>query len=271
MASKKRKKRRNYSKTKSSQNLFARRGLTVLFLLILFAAILFGLYQLVAVTGSFFFSKNPHFELKQVDMSSDGRLTSSKLREYAATTAGNNLFAVDFKQIRRNLEAVPLIESVRIQRILPDKLVVQATERVAVAQIRWSRRGLPLLVDRHGKVLPATRTGRSLPLIEGLKLESLRPGEQVDDSGIQYALEILAVSDALGLGSQIRFAGFDLRYPEFVTAKLNDGVSARFPRHSAREKLIRLVRVLQIAREQGRRVKTVDLTPDGRNVPTTYM
>ena len=139
-----------------------------------------------------------------------------------------------------------------------------------MVQINWNRRGIPFLIDRHGIVLPATRSGQALPMIEGLKLDELRPGKQVTDSGVQCVLEILTVSDALGLGSQIRFERFDLRNPEFITAQLNDNISARFPRHSVREKLVRLVRVLQIAREQGRRVKTVDLTPDGRNVPITY-
>jgi len=270
MASKRRTKRKYHSKTKASKNLFARRGLMVSFLLLAIAAALFGIVQLFSFTGSLFFSRNPHFELKKIELSSDGRLSSAQLREYADVHPGVNLFAVDFDTVRKNLLAVPLIESIRIQRQLPDTLVIRAVERVAVAQIRWTRRGRPFLVDRHGVVLPATRTGRALPQIEGLKLDKLRPGERIDDSGVQYVLELLSTADALGLGSQIRFEKFNLSYPEFVRADFNEGLSASFPRHSAREKLIRLVRVLQIAQEQGRRVKMVDLTPDGRNVPTTY-
>ena len=270
MSAKRRKKRKYHSKTKASKNLFARRGLLLLFLVLAIAAALFGMVQLFSFTGSLFFSRNPHFELKKIELSSDGRLSSIQLREYADVKPGVNLFAVDFDTVRENLSAVPLIESIRIQRKLPDTLVIRAVERVAVAQIRWARRGLPFLLDRYGIVLPATRSGRALPQIEGIKLDKLRPGERMDDSGVQYVLELLSTADALGLGSQIRFAGFDLRYPEFVTASLTGEVTARFPRHSAREKLIRLVRVLQIAREQGRRVKTMDLTPDSRNVPTTY-
>jgi len=270
MSAKRRKKRKYHSKTKPSQTLFVRRGLMVLLLALTVFAALFAVYKGVDYIGSLFFSRNPHFELKKIEFSSDGRLSSAQLREYADINPGINLFAVDFETVRKNLLTVPLIESVRIQRQLPDTLLIRAVERVAVAQIRRTRRSLPFLVDRHGVVMPVTRSGRALPQIDGIKLEKLRPGEQIDDAGVQYVLELLSTADALGLGSQIRFSGFDLRYPEFVTASLNGEVTARFPRHSAREKLIRLVRVLQIAREQGRRVKTMDLTPDGRNVPTTY-
>ncbi len=270
MAAKKKKKRKYYSKTNSSQGLFARRGLAVLFLLLLLGAILFGLYQLVSLGGSFLFSRNPRFKHKQINITSDGRLSTAKLLAYADIPQGVNLFAVDFKAVRKNLSSVPLIESIRIQRKLPDTLMIQVVERDALAQIRWTRRGLPFLLDRHGVVLPATRTGQSLPLIDGLQLDKLRPGEQLEDSGVQYVLDLLSTADSLGLGSKIKFKRFNLHYSDFIRAELNDEVTAQFPRHSAREKLIRLVRVMQMARDQGDRVKTVDLVPDGINVPTTY-
>jgi len=264
------KKRKYYSKVKPSTGTVSRRFTLVFMGLVLSAILLGALAYGLAYIGSLFLSRNPHFELKNMIMSSDGRLSSDQLLEYAAVEPPLNLFAVDFDRVRENLLAVPWIESVRIQRKLPDTLVVQAVERTAMARIRQKKWGFPFLVDPHGIVMPSTRSGQSLPLIEGVKLEELRPGEQVIDSGVQYVLEILAAADTIGLGAQVHFESFNLRHSDFITARLHEGVTARFPRHSAREKLVRLVRVLQISREQGRPVKTVDLTPAGRNVPTTY-
>ena len=271
MSVKKRNKRKYYGKSKPSKGIFARRGLLVFVFVFLAIIGLFLAVKLLTYTGSLFFSRNPAFELKQIEMSSDGRLTSAQLIEYAAIKKGGNLFEIDFDDIRGNLQSVPLVESVRIQRKLPNTLAINVVERIATAQIKGKRRSPPFLVDRHGVVMPATRSGQALPLIEGVKLDELRPGEQVSDAGVQYVLEILAAADSLGLGSQIRFERFDLRYPDFINAQLNDGeVSARFPRHSANGKLIRLVVTLQKAMEMGERVKTVDLVPDGLNVPTTF-
>jgi cell division protein FtsQ len=218
--------------------------------------------------GSLFFSRNPSFALKNVIMQSDGRLTPSKLSEYSSLKPNLNLFEVDVDQLRAHLESVPLIESVRIQRRMPDTLVVDVVERVAVAQVHWKWRAVPFLVDRHGMVLPATRTGQALPLIDGLKLDKLRPGEQMSDDGVQYVLELLSTADAMGLSPQIQFERFDLRSPDYVNATLENGVTARFPRHSASNKLIRLAATMQLAQERGRPVKTVDLVPDGPNTPT---
>jgi cell division protein FtsQ len=273
MAAKRRKApKRYYSKTRSkpSKKTFFRRGLVVLLLAGLALLLLAGIFIGLKYAGSLFFSRNPKFELKNINIASDGRLPPEFFCERAGLQAGVNLFALDFDLLRKRLEEVPLVESVSIERKLPDTLNIKVIERVAMAQIRWNPRALPFLTDRCGVVLPMTRSGQALPLIEGLKLEKIRPGDCVDNPGIRQCLELLAAADQLGLGAQVAFASFDIRYPDFVTAVVNGETTVRFPLHSGREKLIRLVSVLQLSKEQGRRVKTIDLTPDGRNVPVTF-
>jgi cell division septal protein FtsQ len=261
-----------YSKTKgkASTKIFVRRGIVIVFLTTLAVALLFLAFMGLEYTGSLFFSRNPKFELKVINVTSDGRLTQDFFCERAGLATGTNLFSIDFDKLRKNLEEVPLVESVTIERKLPDTLTIRVVERVAMAQIRWNPRALPFLVDRHGVVIPMTRSGQSLPLVEGLKLEKVRPGDRIDNPGISQCLQLLDAADRLGLGAQVAFARFDIRYPDFVTAIINNEITVRFPQHSAREKLVRLVSVLQLSNEQGRRVKTIDLTPDGRNVPVTF-
>lgn len=270
MSKRRRKLHRYFSKTKTPKKIFARRALVVILLLGLAAVLLMGVYIGLKYTGSLFLSRNPKFELKTIDISTDGRLTPSLLCEYANLKTGMNLFSINFDTLRKKLEEVPLVETVSIERKLPDTLIIKVVERVAMAQLRWSVRGLPFLVDRHGIILPMTRSGQSLPLIEGLKLESLHPGSQIDSPGVRQCLGLLASCDELSLGAQVTFGSFDLRYPDFVAVTVNGETNVRFPNHSAREKLVRLVNVLQLASEQGRRIQTIDLTPDGRNVPVTY-
>ncbi len=267
MAVKKRKNTKYYAKTKVSKGTSAQRGTLVLLAVFLSLVALFGVYQVLTFTGSLFLSRNPFFELKNIEIRSDGRLSSSRLAEYAKLKVGGNIFAIDFDELRSNLKAVPLVESVRIRRKLPDTLVVDVVERVAAAQIQWKWRAVPFLVDRNGIVLPTTRSGQALPLIKGIKLDQLRPGEQIADAGVRYALDILSACDDLGLSSQLSFKQFDLRYPDYINATLTDGISARFPRHSASNKVVRLAATLQVARERGLRVKTVDLVPEGLNTP----
>ena len=191
-----------YSKTRSktAKKMVVRRGLVVLLLTATALALLLGIFVSLKYTGSLFLSRNPKFELKNINITSDGRLPAEFFCERAGLHTGTNLFALDFDMLRKKLEEVPLVESVAIERKLPDTLNIKIIERVAMAQIRWNPRALPFLLDGHGVVLPMTRSGQALPLIEGLKLEKVRPGDRIERPGITQCLDILAAADQLGLG-----------------------------------------------------------------------
>jgi len=267
MVARKKKKTRYHAKTKASKGTTARRGGLVASAIFLGGVVLLAAYLILSYAGSLFFSRNPHFELKNIEIHSDGRLPPSELAEYANLKTGINLFDIDFEALRTNLESIPSVESVRIQRKLPDTLVVDVVERVPVAQVDWKWRAAPFLVDRNGVVLLATPSGKALPLITGGRFDQLRPGEQINDAGVRYALDIISACDSMGLSSQMDFERFDLRYPDYINATLAGGIGARFPRHSASNKVVRLAATLQVARERGQRVKTVDLVPEGLNTP----
>lgn len=264
--------KRYYSKTRSkpATKTVVRRGAVILFLGVLAVALLSGLFFGLKFAASLFFSRNAKFELKYINITTDGRLLPAQLQEYAGLEIGTNLFRIDFDHLRRSLQNVPLVESVVISRQMPDTLNIAVVERVPRAQIKWNRRALPFLLDRNGVVMPMTQSGASLPLIEGLKLDRIHPNDRIDNPGVRQCLDIVVAVDQQGLGAQVAFNTFDVRYPDFVTAVVNGETTVRFPLDSAREKLIRLVSVLQLSKEQGRRVKTIDLTPDGRNVPVTF-
>lgn len=273
MAAKRRQQpKRYYSKTRSkpAKKMIFRRGGVILLVGALAVALLTGLFFGLKSAASFLFSRNENFALRNINITTDGRMLPAQIQEYADLYTGINLFSIDFDSLRSQLEGIPQVESVAIFRQLPDTLTIHVVERVPRAQILWNRRAKPFLLDRTGTVMSMVQNGESLPLIEGMKLDSLCPGARLEQPIIRQCLDILVEADQLSLGDQIAFARFDVHYPDFITAVVNDDITVRFPLHSAREKLVRLFGVLKVAKEQGQRLKTVDLTPDGRNVPVTY-
>jgi cell division septal protein FtsQ len=300
MAARRDKKRILYAKKKVPKGTTARRGALVFSGILLGGVLIVGVLFALGYIGSFFFSRNPHFQIKTVDVSieSANRLTPAELKDYVQVGPGTNLFQVDINTLRAALESVPVVESVSIERRLPDTLIVKVFERVPVVQVEWTLREDPFLVDRHGVVLYQPRGTSSLPLIEGMTFARPAPGHVFENEGVLFVLQILSERDVIlaeydqalisyrkqyGEGAVdrreysdvlvdrswfdevIRFKSFDLREPDHITAILSSGTSVRLPRHSARARLFRLASLLEKARDTGQTHTAIDLTPDGPN------
>ena len=104
-----------------------------------------------------------------------------------------NLFSLDPEKIRLKLERVPEIESVKVQRILPNTLSVKITERTPVAIL--GKRGAFLLIDQEGVVIRRSRSLKitgMLPVIYGYRGAVPVPGGVFEE--LKSALEFIRLS-----------------------------------------------------------------------------
>ncbi len=249
----------------------ARRSFSIILLLVVVGAVLFGIKAGFDLMGRKLFSSNPRFEIQHLVISCDGKLTEDRIREYTGLSEGKNLFAVDFKDIEMALSKVPVVESVYLERKLPHTLIIKVKERLPVARItgRQSRR-FPFMVDRYGVVLPPRQSAVALPLIKGLD-EDLRLGLPVKYPDVETALKIIALCDSSGsLRSYVQLESLDIKYADFIDIRLKGDIRVRMPRFSLKSKLQDLATVIKISSGQGKRVKDVDLTLDSAKVPVTY-
>ena len=72
-------------------------------------------------------------------MQTDGVIAPDQLRRWAGVKPGDNLIALDLAAVKRNLELVPMIDSVSVERVLPRTLKIRVTEREPVAQVNVPR------------------------------------------------------------------------------------------------------------------------------------
>jgi cell division septal protein FtsQ len=66
--------------------------------------------------------KNEAFAIRQIDIQTDGVISPNVIRYWAKVRPGQNLLALDLLTIKRNLEILPPIESVAVERVLPRTL-----------------------------------------------------------------------------------------------------------------------------------------------------
>ncbi len=273
MATRKKTKKRakpHYVRTRkrkgADSSALARRAITLVLLLLMVGGILFGITQGFKWISRKLFSENPRFEMQHLVVSSDGRLTEDRIREYIEISEGTNLFAVSFADIDKKLSGVSDIESVRLERKLPHTLIVEVKERMPVARITGLNNKYPFLLDRYGYVLPPRPGAASLPLIKGLDTE-LRLGSQTGHPDVKTVLEIIALCDSRGyLRTYARIESMDVKYSDFIDMRLAGEIRIRMPRYSLKSKLQYLDTLLKIERGKGRPVKEVDLTVDSTKV-----
>ena len=143
--------------------------------------------------------ENRTFAIEHIEVQTDGVISPDQLRRWAGVKAGANLFALDLARVKRDLELVPLIGSVSVERLLPRTVRIRVTEREALAQVNVPRPraegGLEIAVfhidtegyvmvplDPHQRTTPLHQTEYSLPVLAGLRLPDLQPGRPIESA-----------------------------------------------------------------------------------------
>ena len=212
---------------------------------------------------------NERFAIRTIEIKTGRRLTPEHVREYAQVAEGMNLFSVDIHRIRRDLLTVPVVASVEVRRRVPDTLVIHVTERIPVARLNEGTSGCPLAVDREGFLLGPSLVTANLPLISGLRLRGLRPGERVEDAQFQAALRALELCESPAFSPFVRVSSVGLGRPDYLDIRLNRGERVLISVDKIEDKISKLCEVLKHTADLGQAVAAIDMTVD-RNFPVQY-
>ena len=208
------------------------------------------------------FTENDYFQIRNIEVTTDGELGSGHIQEYAGVRTGLNLFAVRPEAVRAELLTVPVIANAQVGRRLPDTLVIEVTERVAVARLGRPGSGSPLAVDATGHVLGPSSVRASLPVVLGVRDTGLRPGDVVQDPMLAEALTVLEICNQAEMRAQLAVGTIDLGSDEFIDVGLMSGEQVLLSRDRLAEKLGQLPIMRQVARDKGLDLAVYDMTVD---------
>lgn len=219
------------------------------------------------------FTENDYFQIRQIEVTTDGSLARNLLQEYAQVSPGENLFAVRPQRIRELLLSVPVIANAQVGRRLPDTLIIEVAERVAVARLGRPGAGSPLAVDATGHVLGPSSVRASLPVILGVRDVGLRPGDVVKDPMLADALKVLEICNQAAMRRELAVTTIDLGNEERLEVGLATGERVLLSRDRLEEKLRQLPVMRGVAREKGLGLAVYDMTVDRNYVgrPATWV
>ena len=226
-----------------------------------------------------FFYSNPDYTLKKIDMELDQVLTREELLAETGLTEGINIFSIDLAAIEKTLREVPMAEEVRIERILPDRLVIKVTSRTPVAWIASGKEVADpstspdsLLVDSGGLLMRPRRIQPEhlhLPVIYGVQSDNIHQGEPLHSEDLRMGLlllaEVAARPDCL-----LRIRSMDISRGYRIEVINDQNARVQFATGDFNEQLDRLQKLLLHCAETGRILDSVNLMVR-RNTPVTFV
>jgi cell division septal protein FtsQ len=275
-------------KLRSSQVRAARTRLAVVALGIMFGTV-FGLYLLWCM-GEWaldkFVYKNSEFAIQQIEIRTDGVIAPDQLRRLSLVKPGENLIALDLAAVKRNLELVPTIGSVSVERILPRTLQIRVTERRPVAQVNVPRAGttggitvsvfqldadgyVMLPLDPRLCVIPLSQMSGQLPVIVGLNMYELQPGHRVESPQVRAALQLVAAFDHSPMAGFVDLRRIDVSSPGVVVATTEQDSKITFSLDNLDRQLQRWREIYDLGQRMNKVIVTLDLAVSN-NVPVRW-
>ena len=253
-------------------------------------AIAFGLYVLWR-GGDWLLNRlayeNKSFSIQQLDVQTDGVVAINQLCRWAGLRPNQNLLALDLAQVKRNLELVPLVQSVSVERVLPRTLRIRVVEREPIAQVNIPRQrpgggiettlfqldpdGYVMLpLDNRQRATPPTTAGpECLPVISGLDPRELQPGRRIEAPQLQAALQLVIAFQQSPMAGLADLKWIDITSPEVLVVKTGQDSEITFGLLDLEQQLRRWREIFELGQKMAKAIATLDLAVTN-NIPVRW-
>jgi cell division septal protein FtsQ len=225
------------------------------------------------------FFQNPDYQVKTIDLQTDGTLQREQVLKAADLHEGGNIFSVNLAKVRDRIQQLPQADEVEVVRKLPGEIDIHVVERKPVAWITSETEitdpfesDTAFLVGARGvlmkqkKLLPEYL---GLPLIVGCSDDSLEAGKTLESPEAKTALELLRLTESSFLQTRFQIREIDISksYCLLVTDKNRSRVM--FGLNDLEDQLRRLQVFLDYCDNTKQELETLNLVAQ-RNIPVTF-
>lgn len=222
-----------------------------------------------------FLWENPDYFLADMKLTTDGTLTHEQVRTVGNIVIGQNIFTIDIAKAREAIDAMPQVQSVELQRVLPNLIEVKISERRPIAWLSAKVGEDPttsdksFLVDSRGvamQIKARLPEYLSLPVIAGVSMENLVAGQKVKSYEMQAALDLIRLSTD-NARFHPRTLDISKGYCVIVTDQSRRKVT--FGLERVAQQVGRLMHYIEFSETNGKQIQTVNLMVE-RNTPVIF-
>lgn len=133
---------------------------------------------------------SPEFQISRIEFSATPHLGQAELARLAGVELGDKLLGIDTDEVAARVAAHPWVATVRTARQLPSTLVIDVTEKRAVAVAALS--GL-YLIDEAGRPFKHATMDEAvgLPVLTGIERSRYAEMREVSEAAFREALAVL--------------------------------------------------------------------------------
>ncbi|HWH68027.1 MAG TPA: FtsQ-type POTRA domain-containing protein [Candidatus Sulfotelmatobacter sp.] len=276
-------------KLRSSQVRAARARMAAVALGIVFATV-FGVYLLwrgSEWTLNRLVYENQAFVISEIKVQTDGVIAPDQLRRWSGVRTGQNLLALDLARVKRDLELVPAIQNVAIERILPHTLCLRVVEREPVAQINITRPkskgGIELAVfyvdaegyvmlplEPHQRTTPASQPVEPMPILDGINANEVQAGRRLESPQVQAALQLIVAFERSPMAGLVDLKRIDVSAPESLQTSTGQGSEVAFGLADPEQQLRRWREIFDQGQKLNKVLASLDLAVSN-NIPARWL
>ncbi len=231
--------------------------------------------------------ENKAFAIQEIDVQTDGVIGVDQIRRWMGVKPCENLLALDLARVKRDLELVPLVQSVSVERILPRTLRIRVVEREALAQINVPRpRGgggvdfavfqldidgyVMLPLDSHQRANAVNQSSDQLPVLSGIPGNELQPGRRIATPQVQASLQLIAAFEHSPMAGLVDLKHIDVSAPDVLVVATGQGSEVTFGLQDLDQQLRRWRGIFDLGQKLGKAVSVLDLSVTD-NIPARWV
>ena len=239
------------------------------------AAVFLGVWYGVSWVMKAGFSQNEYFNVKRIEIHTDGMVDTQRIRSWARVQEGENLFSLDLHRVKRDLQIIPIINEVAVERLLPHTLRLRVKERKPLAGIilyKQDQRGklnrIVYWVGDDGILIPPDSEANAgfktpakwLPLITGLNQADLMPGRPIQSHQLISALSLIDRFDLSPMAGLAHLRQIDISRRETLEVMTWQGAHITLSLNGLDRQLNRWRKIYDLSRERKSTISSADLS-----------
>jgi cell division septal protein FtsQ len=163
------------------------------------------------------------FPIARIEFTGTAQMDQEALTALLRRSLPPNLLQVDLPAVRRTVESEPWVQSARVRRVLPDRLVIDVVERqpAAVATIDSEL----YVVDQDGTILDrysASYDGLERPIVKGLVNLARENARDGNAARMRAYLRVVSALEKSPKGYLAYISEIDVENPQRVALIPND-------------------------------------------------